>query len=118
VTGLLGIYGDGTAFLYNYASGNGGGVYQYGGSIEAISSSSADPDISGFQYDIAGSGDGQALYLTELENAHIDLVVNSGDSQIYLHSTIPPSEHTYWSSIAVARVSDGDLGIDSNWPYE
>ncbi len=114
VAGTLGIYGDSTVFIMNGAGDKGGAVFQFGGAIEAISSSSADTGTSGFQFDV-DSGIGNDLFLEELELAHIDIVVNgtgAGDS-IFLHSFIPPSQNNYWSDINESRVSGG---INSNWP--
>ena len=114
VAGTLGIYGDSTLFAYNGTnSGRGGAIYQYGGAIEAISSSGASAYGSGFQYNVDG-GYGNALYLTELEAAHIDIVVVSSSPAIYLYSSIPPTLNSYWADIDDSRVT-GD--IDSNWPY-
>jgi hypothetical protein len=121
--GTLTISGDTTAINNNAAPmGLGGGVYQSGGTISAISSMMALPG-TGFNANVdmgaAVVPDGHELYLTGLTQAHIDINVTGPPPGsppgflIYLVSQAPPQQPSYWAFVDVPRVFGT---IFTNWP--
>jgi predicted outer membrane repeat protein len=131
-SGTLCIYGSASAYLggtsggvndteftMNTAAGLGGAVYQSGGTILAVGSPADTVGFDDTNSDDGAFPDGNALYLTQLTDAHIDIPVASPPGiAIYLVSSTPPQGQSYfWSYIDVAVVAGGPDAIYSNWPY-